>query len=535
MPKEATSKDARKSSDHVVADQSKVLRFLGDPRAYGSAVDPAVDRVERIDTHGAIVFLAGKRAYKVKRAVAFPYMDFSTLERREHFCRHEREINSRTAPGLYLDVVPVRQGPQGLMLGGDSGPTVEWVLVMHRFEQAALLSQIADSGRLTAEIMRDLADAIAAFHAAAEPRRERGGGTAAMTWVVRENGEEFAERDDLFAPAEAARLTTLGLAQLERHAALLDGRAEAGAVRLCHGDLHLRNVVLLDGRPTLFDAIEFNDAIACIDVFYDLAFLLMDLDHRGLRPFANLVLNRYLQQRGDLEALALLPLFLSARAAVRAKVAASQEAVAAPETDKAARRTEAMAYFRRALDYLTPAPARLVAVGGLSGTGKTSLARALAPNLGRAPGALHLRSDVLRKQLAGVSELERLPESAYSKEASSAVYAALCEQAAAGLAGGQAVVVDAVFARPEERQAIAAIAAAADVPFDGLWLETESAVMTSRVSGRRGDASDADAAVVEKQLTYDLGSIEWRRLDATAELMQVRREAERLLELSSDA
>jgi hypothetical protein len=523
--KEAALPD--KATSERQADQAAVLRLLGDPATYGE--DSAA--VERIDTHGAIVFLAGERAYKVKRAVAYPYMDFSTLEKRRRACLREREINRRTAPDLYLDVVPITRSGAGLRLGGE-GAAVEWVLVMRRFDQDGLLSVLAEAGKLTPEIMTALADAVARFHEAAEPRRDAAGGAAAMTWVVRENGEEFAGRGDLFDPQAVQRLTKQSLTLLERHGGLLDARAAAGKVRHCHGDLHLRNVVLLLGRPTLFDAIEFNDAIACIDVAYDLAFLLMDLEHRGFRPFANLVLNRYLQQRDEVEALALLPLFLSARAAVRAKVAASLEAVAEQQEEKAKRRKEAAAYFERALGYLAPAPPRLVAVGGLSGSGKTTLARALAPDLGAAPGALHLRSDVLRKQLAGLPELERLPPAAYTPEAGGAVYAALTRQAAAALATGQAVVVDAVFARPDERAAIERVARQAGVPFTGLWLETDPQILAARVSGRRGDASDATAAVVERQLTYDLGVIDWHRLEAGLPGADLAVQAQHLLDES---
>ncbi|MEQ8354332.1 MAG: AAA family ATPase [Kiloniellaceae bacterium] len=530
MRRTATPPDRRRTESSNSDGQTAVLRFLSEPAAYGLAAA----QVERIDTHGAIVFLAADRAYKVKRAVAYPYMDFSTLERRRRCCLNERAVNSRTAPDLYLDVVPVTRTDGKLALGGD-GEVVEWVVVMRRFDQEALLSRLAENGELTSEMMTAVAETIASFHDAATPRRRRAAGSAAMTWVVRENGAEFAERGDIFDPDEAAHLGELGLAQLERHAGLLDARAEDGAVRLCHGDLHLRNIVLLDGKPTLFDAIEFNDAIACIDVFYDLAFLLMDLDHRGLRPFANLVLNRYLQQRGDVEGLALLPLFLSARAAVRAKVAASLEAVAGAAPEKSHRRAEAEAYFRRAGAYLAPGEPRLVAIGGLSGTGKTTLARALAPLLGRAPGALHLRSDILRKRLAGVPENQRLPAASYTQAASDEVYAAMQEVAAAALAAGQAVIVDAVFARPRERAAAARIARDAGAAFTGLWLEADPAVMVERVSARHGDASDADRAVVEKQLTYDVGSVEWRRLDASTAFSRLRAEAARILNLAADA
>ncbi len=523
------SKAAPNAANHVTGDQSAVLRLLADPATYG----PEVTQVERIDTHGAVVFLAGARAYKIKRAVAYPYMDFSTLERRHRFCLREREINGRSAPELYLDVVPVTESDGGLRLGGPGetgkGRPVEWVLVMRRFDQDCLLSSQAEADKLTPQIMTALADAIATFHEQAEVRRDRAAGAEAMTWVVRENGEEFLERQDLFNRGDAEQLTKAALAQLDRLTPLLDARAEAGRVRLCHGDLHLRNVVLLDGKPSLFDAIEFNDAIACIDVLYDLAFLLMDLDHRGLRPFANLVLNRYLQQADEPQALALLPLFLSTRAAVRAKVAASLEAVAESEPVKLQRRAEAAAYFQRARDYLAPSAARLVVVGGLSGTGKTTLARALAPNLGRAPGALHLRSDVLRKQLAGVAELERLPAAAYTQEASDRVYAELRQRAAAALESGQSVIVDAVFAKPAERAALAQVAARAGVAFTGLWLEAAPETLAARVMQRRGDASDADAAVVEQQLTYDLGAIDWLRLDAGRPLADLQDQAARLL------
>lgn len=524
MPDKAEAEGQQETASATDGDQPAVLRLLGDPATYGAGVD----RVERLDTHGAVVFLAGDRAYKVKRAVAYPYMDFSTLEKRKRFCLREREINRRTAPDLYLDVVAVTREGDRLSLGG-SGEPVEWVLVMRRFPQEDLLSVQAETGRLTAATVVALADSVAQFHDTAEERREAASGAAAIEWVVRENGDEFLVREDLFAAAAARRLTDQGLALLARHRNLLDRRALAGKVRLCHGDLHLRNVVLLDGRPTLFDAIEFNDAIACIDVMYDLAFLLMDLDHRGLRPFANLVLNRYLQHRDEIAALAVLPLFLSARAAVRAKVAASAEIMVKEAAARRRRRDEAAAYFARALEYLAPPPPRLVAVGGLSGTGKTTLARALAPGLGASPGALHLRSDVLRKTLAKVGELERLPPDSYTPQASAAVYAALGRQAAAGLAAGQAVIVDAVFARPEERDAIAQVARDAGAAFHGLWLEADASVMKDRVTAREGDASDATAAVVDRQLAYDLGVIDWLHLDAGLPTTVLREEADRIL------
>ena len=298
---------------------------------------------------------------------------------------------------------------------GGAGDVVEWLVEMKRFAQDGLCDRLAQKGRLTPELMRALADEVATFHEAAEPlsgSAAAGGGGGGLRAVIDENLSELAERPDLFPGAEVATFTEASHRALGRVEALLDERLAQGLVRRCHGDLHLRNICVIDGRPTIFDAIEFNDAIACIDVLYDLAFLLMDLYHRGLRPYANLVLNRYLQHRDDLPGLAAMPLFLSVRAAVRAKVSISMAASQA--RPDAARRLadEAEVYFLGARAYLESPPPRLIAVGGLSGTGKTCLARELAPGIGAPPGALHLRSDVLRKTRLGVDELTRLPSAA---------------------------------------------------------------------------------------------------------------------------
>lgn len=513
---------------HVVADQSDAVAFLADPARHG----PEVTEVARIDTHGAMVFLAGDRAYKIKRAVRYPYMDFSTLALRRAACRQEVALNRRTAPNLYLACEAIMRQDDGALALGGAGEPIEWVVVMRRFDQAGLGDRMAQAGRLTAAMMTGLADAVADLHenaARLDAGHAAGGGSRGLAAVIAENDAELAERPDLFPRAEAADFAAATQKTLARLRGLLDRRLADGYVRRCHGDLHLRNVFFEDGRPTIFDAIEFNDAIACIDVLYDLAFLLMDLEHRDLRPFANLVLNRYLQRRDDLAGLAALPLFLATRAAVRAKVSVS---MAGSQNDAdAAQRLErdAVGYFRAARAYLDPVPPRLVAIGGLSGTGKSSVARALAPLLGAAPGAVHLRSDVLRKDLAGVGELERLPPESYTPARSQAVYRALAEKAGAALDAGRAVVVDAVYARPEERDAVAALARARDLPFVGLWLEAAPEILKARVATRRGDASDATAAVVERQLEYDVGEIEWQRVSAAGPLDEVVGRAKRLL------
>ncbi|MFP5379465.1 MAG: hypothetical protein ACLGHP_06900, partial [Vicinamibacteria bacterium] len=313
----------------LVEDQGDVIDWLASPATHGGA------RVERIDTHAAHVFLTGARAYKVKRAVRYDYLDFSTLERRRAACEAECLLNRRTAPSLYRRVLPVTREADGALALAGEGDPVEWALEMTRFPQDSLFDRLAAAGRLDASLMPALATAIATFHREAEVRRDHGGRDG-MAWVVDGNAAGFAEfGGDVFPAGAAERLTEAARAALERHGDRLEARREAGFVRHCHGDLHLRNIVLLDGAPTLFDGVEFSDAIACIDVLYDLAFLLMDLEHRGLPTHANLVLNRYLVDTDGAEGLALLPLFLSCRAAVRAKTSATAARLASAPEERA--------------------------------------------------------------------------------------------------------------------------------------------------------------------------------------------------------
>ncbi|MEQ8966215.1 MAG: AAA family ATPase [Azospirillaceae bacterium] len=514
----------------VVEDQSAIEALLEQPDTWEPLAGP-VDRVERIETHAAVVFLAGDRVLKLKRAVDYPYMDLADAARRGRACRAEVALNRRTAPSIYRGIRPVlRDGAGGARLGDliedpdpdrpPEGPeadaAVDWVVEMRRFDRDAMLDSLAEAGRLDAATVERLAEGVAGFHARAAARPDFP--ADAFARVVEENLEELRADPELFDPDVVARLEARSRAELDLHAPLIATRTRDGFVRHCHGDLHLRNIVMLDGVPTPFDAIEFDDALATVDVLYDLAFLLMDLDHRGLRALGNRVFNRYLEITGDDEGLALLPLFLSARASVRAKVAASAAAAIEDEDACAEQRRAARDYLSLAAGYMEPAPARLVAVGGLSGTGKTTAARGLAPDLGRAPGALILRSDVARKRAAGVLETEALPAGAYSESATAAVYGSLVTRAQRALAAGHAVIADAVYAERAERLAIGEVAGRIGVRFDGIWLEAGRDRLVARVSARSGDASDADAAIVDRQLGYDLGPLDWTRIDASGGL-----------------
>lgn len=499
------------TADRAEADQQATIEFLSRPQSYGIA-----GTVERIDTHAAVVFLAGDRAYKLKRAVKYPYLDFSSIARRKAVCEAELALNRRTAPALYLEVRSVNRTASGA-LGFADGEPVDWLVVMRRFAAGCLLEAVAESGGLSPGLVRDLADAIAAFHDGAEVVITDDGARR-VGRVIDSNRASMAQLpDDALAPDDCAQLHARSIAELERIAPLLDARGAAGHVRHCHGDLHLANICLWHGRPTLFDCLEFDADLATTDVLYDLAFLVMDLWERDRRAEASLVFNRYLDMRDEGDGIAAFPLFLSLRAAIRALVGATAAARQDDAAKRAAKLERARDYLRRALGFLGRDPPRLIAIGGLSGTGKSTLAACLAPDIAGAPGARWLRSDVLRKRMAGVAPEARLPACAYSRESSAAVYARLLGAAAQLLAGGRAVIVDAVFADPQDRRAIAAVAQAAGVDFAGLWLEAPVEVLTRRVSERTGDASDADGTVVARQAGYPIGELgNWHRIDAAA-------------------
>jgi aminoglycoside phosphotransferase family enzyme/predicted kinase len=493
---------------HTVADQSEVFAFMADARSHGLS-----EGVHRLDTHGAAVFLAGPNAYKIKRAVLFPFMDYSTLEKRKAACEAEIEVNRGNAPALYLGVVPITRAGGRLQLGGQ-GDILEWAVHMRRFDETQTLDVLAQRGGFSTDLLARLTNAICGAHQRA-PTRDGPSFVQCLARYLDQNEQAFGESPELFVPSAVGELTRKSRNALSAVEQLLLERGRAGYVRRCHGDLHLRNIVLLEREPVLFDAVEFDDAIATGDVLYDLAFLLMDLRERALSRDANTVLNRYLwaSDEAHLSGLAAMPLFLSIRAAIRAKVVAGAlPYLSGPERE--ARAEEAGRYFKFAQAFLAPVASELVAIGGLSGTGKSTLAAALAPHLGRPPGAVHLRSDIVRKRMLRVPEAQRLDAKGYAKEVSEKVYSELRRQAAMVLRAGYAVVFDAVHEKEADRRAAEELAAALRVPFRGYWLEAPLEVLFERVSRRVGDASDADRGVVRAQWARGAGPISWAALDA---------------------
>jgi aminoglycoside phosphotransferase family enzyme/predicted kinase len=498
--------------DEGALSQARVLAFLGDPRAHRDAT------VRRIDTHASSVFLAGQRALKVKRAIRLPYLDYSTLALRKAACEAEFAINKPNAPEIYRGVVAIVQNDNGRLEIGGRGTPVEWALEMARFDETRTLDRIARRQRIDSGLAVAIADAILRSHDAAE--RSRAPWAQTIPTLIARNTDRFRSTHVLCV-AQVDQLDASSMAAFDAVGETLAGRCASGFVRRCHGDLHLANIALIDDRPMLFDAIEFDPAMATTEVLYDLAFPIMDLLYFKQAEAANIVFNRYLAESDDanLDSLNALQLFLSLRAAIRANVLVTQAERGADQ--QAVER--ARSYFALACDLIMPKAARLVAIGGTSGTGKSVLARALASAVAPAPGAIVLRSDVLRKKMFGVPETEPLPADAYQPKVSEQLYDALASKAARILQQGISVIVDAAFLRGHERDAIRRVAQECGVPFTGLFLRADLATRLARLAERRNDASDANAEVAKLQERYDIGPLQdWATIDASGSLEQTR-------------
>lgn len=476
----------------------------------GAALEDPFERM--IETSISRIYLFAASALKLKKPVDMGFVDFTTLDKRRWAARRELEFNQPAAPDIYRRVRAIVRRADGALAFEGPGEVVDFAVEMRRFDEAAVLAN--QPARVDGALAEALGRMIARHHA--EASRAFAGGAANLAYVHASNAELL--HAEALAPGPA-RLPAPAVERLIRetqaafNAAVLqlDQRLAGGHVRRCHGDLHLGNILLENGQPVLFDAIEFNDRLRDIDVLYDIAFLIMDLSFRGQGSAANRVMNGWLDEaaRGfgiaAWDGLGLLPLFLSTRAAVRAHVNAVE-----------GRGDAARAYLDAALAHLRPSAPILVALGGLSGSGKTTFARRVAPGLGPTPGAVVLRTDEIRKRQAGVAPMDRLPPSAYGAGSGRAVYRELFALAKTILAKGRSVVADGVFLDPADRRGIAAVAADAGVSFHSLWLEAPAPILESRLENRRNDASDADPAVLAVQRKRDPGVIEWPRGSSSA-------------------
>ena len=468
--------------------------------------------VRVIETHISWVLLAGERAWKLKKPLDLGFLDFSTPDRRRAACEAELRLNRRTAPELYEAVVPVWRTEAGVCVGdrpvdaaAAAAAPLDYLVRMRRFDQSALFEARLAAGQLEPALFDRLARHVAAFHETAAVARpgEGFGDAAAVMAPVRQNFAQIRERiTDVALLSALAPIEAWAEAQFAALAPVFDARLAAGRVRECHGDLHLGNLIVLEGEPRLFDAIEFSAALRWTDVIADIAFLVMDLLARGRTDLASRFLNAWLERSGDYAGLQLLPWYLSYRAMVRAKVAAirADQVAGAARADSLAECARYLALAAAPMQ--VPAPALLIA-SGVSGSGKTSQSQPLVD----ACGVIRVRADVERKRLFGLDAEARsgstLGSGLYSAAASARTYARLAELARAVVEAGYPVLVDATFLKRVQRAPFAELAARLGVPFAILAFDAPEAILRARVRQRAEagtDASEADVAVLETQL-----------------------------------
>ncbi len=465
-----------------------------------------VAAVRVIETHISWVMLTGHYAYKIKKPVNLGFADFSTLGLRRHYCEEELRLNRRFAPELYLDVVTIRGDAGAPRIGGD-GPVLDYAVRMREFPQEALASRALAAGTFGATEVDALADLVAKFHSTAPATRagDRLGAPASVLASARQNFDQMLPLVRA-APDDRALRALRHWTEREFAAreAAFDARRRDGFVRECHGDLHLGNIALLDGRPVPFDCIEFNDEFRWIDVMSEAAFLAMDLEDRGRADLAWRFLNRYLEATGDYEGLGVLRFYLVYRALVRAKVhlmRSRQPRVARAEKSRLVHAFHG--YLALAGRYAAPPRAALVIAHGLSGCGKTTATQPLIESM----GAIRLRSDIERKRQHGLAPLAAsgsgMAGGIYTEEANTALYRRLGVLAQEMLAAGYSMVVDAAFLKRAEREAFRAAAERCGAVFLILDFHAPLDVLRARVAARAAradDASEAGLEVLERQV-----------------------------------
>ncbi|MGP1375820.1 MAG: AAA family ATPase [Almyronema sp.] len=453
--------------------------------------------IELVQTHVSYVLLTGEFAYKLKKNVNFGFLDYSTLEKRQHFCQEELRLNRRAAAPIYLEVVSIGKTGDRFQLG--EGEAVEYAVKMRQFPQSALLSHLFEQGALTAELLQRLAQAIAEFHTEAETNDYiRGFGEVAQ--IRASIDENYAQTTDFIGGPQTQTQFDQTQAYTDRffaqEQALFQQRIDQNRIRACHGDLHLNNICLWQDQLYLFDCIEFNEPFRFVDVMFDIAYIVMDLEAGDRPDLRTVFLNHYVEQTGDWEGLEILPLYVSRQSYVRAKVTSfllNDPSVLAAEKTKASRK--AAPYYRLAWAYTQPQQGQIFVMSGLSGSGKTTTARQLAQQI----GAIHIRSDAVRKHLAGVPLAAKGSDAIYTPEMSQKTYARLLDLGIRLAKRGYPVVLDAKYDRQAMRQAVIEQAEAKDIPLQILYCDIPPAVMQQRLQQRTGDIADATPAVLAQQ------------------------------------
>lgn len=467
---------------------------------------PVVEPIGLIQTHISYVLLTGDYAYKIKKPLDFGFLNYTTLELRKHFCEEELRLNQRGAGDLYLAVLPIVKLGEGFTLsdiaedaGSPTGETVDYTVRMKQFPQDTLLSEMFARGDLTEALLDQLAVTVADFHKQADTSDyiRSFGEVAAIRAAFDENYEQtagFIGGPQTQQQFEATQAYTDHF--FAEQVDLLAQRRTQNWIRACHGDLHLGNICLWQDKLYLFDCIEFNEPFRLVDVMYDVAYIIMDLAVAGETALATTFLNAYVEQTGDWEGLQVLPLYVSRQAYVRAKVTSFMLNDPAISTDEKTQVSQQAApYYRLAYDAMQSKPGRLFLMAGLSGSGKTTAARQWAKQV----GAVHIRSDAVRKHLAGIPLMARGGDELYTPEMSQKTYDRLLSLGVTLSQAGYAVILDAKYDRKDKRQAAISQAQARGIPLQILHCTAPDAILRDRLQQRRGDIADATVEVLARQ------------------------------------
>ncbi|MEG4520493.1 MULTISPECIES: AAA family ATPase [unclassified Microcoleus] len=461
--------------------------------------------VQLIQTHASFVLLTGDYTYKIKKSVNFGFLDYSTLEKRQHLCTQELLLNKRTAPEIYLEVLPIIQSGDSFQLGSylpalkSTENVVEYVLKMREFPQDSLLLSLLERGLLTEQLMADLGREVANFHSRAISNSYiRTFGEVSQIRTAIDNNYRISQKYIGRPQSQTQYQETKDYSDafFAENQELFNLRIANNKIRECHGDLHLRNIAFWQDKILLFDCIEFNEPFRFVDVMYDVAFTVMDLESRGRRDLGNAFLNTYTEQTGDWEGLQVLPLYLSRQAYVRAKVTSLLLDDAAISTAQKSEISQTAAhYYKLAWQYTQPRRGKLTLMSGLSGSGKSTAARYLASHT----GAIHIRSDAVRKHLGGIPLNERGGQDLYSHEMTAQTYGRLLELGIILADRGWDVILDAKFDRQKSRTDAINQAQSHSLPLQIIYCTAPIEVLRERLQQRRGDIADATAELLSSQ------------------------------------
>jgi uncharacterized protein len=473
-----------------------LIQQMLQPRFYPHAVVAPIDLLQ---THISFVLLTGEYVYKVKKIVNFGFLDYSSLEKRRHFCQQELQMNQRGAAEIYLEVLPISQVGETFELGS-SANIVEYTLKMRQFPQENLWTSLFDRGELSENHLEKLGRTVAQFHAESPTdeyiqsfgRVERIKEAIDSNYKTAENYIGRVQTKERFDQTKAYTDRFF-----QQNCQLFDIRIETGKIRACHGDLHLKNIAHWHEKILLFDCIEFNEPFRLVDVMYDVAFVVMDLDTRQRHDLANAFLNTYLEETGDWEGLKVLPLYLCRQAYVRAKVTSfllDDPGISDEEKQQASSRAEH--YYQLAWEYTQPRQGQLMVMSGLSGSGKSTVARWVARHL----GAIQIRSDAVRKHLAGIPLNQRGEKEIYSEQMTQKTYDRVLELGRMLASKGWSVILDAKFDRTLWRKRTIELATSENLPLQILHCQAPLEVMRDRLNHRAGDIADATANLLDAQL-----------------------------------